>query len=98
MRLALIGDTHGYLPALEAALTACHDAAPDLILHCGDFLSATFSPDPPGESIALLRAAGVRAICGNGEVYLRDWATERWEGSLALRRARADSPDYFLPD
>jgi predicted phosphodiesterase len=97
MRLALIGDTHGYVPALEAALGACRAAAPDLIIHCGDFISTPFSPDPPGETVALLRAAGVRAICGNGEAYLRDWGTERWETTLAQRRARADSPDYFLP-
>jgi predicted phosphodiesterase len=98
MRLALIGDTHGYVPALEAALVACRAAAPDLIIHCGDFISTPFSPDPPGETIALLRAAGVRAVCGNGEVYLRDWETDRWETTLAQRRARADSPDHFLPD
>lgn len=97
VRLALIGDTHGYLPALEAALAACRAAAPDLIIHCGDFISTPFSPDPPGETIALLREAGVRAICGNGEAYLRDWGTERWEATLAQRRLRADSPDDFLP-
>jgi predicted phosphodiesterase len=98
VRLALIGDTHGYLPALEAVLAACRAAAPDLIIHCGDFISTPFSPDPPGETIALLRSHAVRAICGNGEVYVRDWDTERWEGTLAQRRARADSPDYFLAD
>jgi hypothetical protein len=40
----------------------------------------------------------VRAIRGNGEAYLCDWGTERWEATLAQRRARADSPDYFLAD
>jgi predicted phosphodiesterase len=98
MRLALIGDTHGHLPALEAALAACRAASPDLIIHCGDFIHTPFSPDPPGDTIALLRSTGVRAICGNGEAYLRDWGTERWEATLAQRRARADSPDYFLAD
>lgn len=97
MRIGLIGDTHGYVPALEASLAACRAAAPDLIVHCGDFLSTPFSPDPPGETIALLRAEGVRCICGNGEVYLRDWGTGRWDAALALRRRRPDPPDYFLP-
>lgn len=97
MRIALIGDTHGDVRAIEAALAACQCAAPDLVVHCGDFLSTPFTPDPPEETIALLRAEGVRAIIGNGEAYLRDWGTPRYEFDLEQRRARADSPDYFLP-
>lgn len=97
MRIGLVGDTHGYVPALEAALAACRAAACDHIIHCGDFLSTPFSPDPPGETIALLRAAGVSVVVGNGEAYLRDWGTPRWEQTLALRRQRPDSPDHFLP-
>ncbi|HLZ09542.1 MAG TPA: metallophosphoesterase [Chloroflexota bacterium] len=97
MRIALIGDTHGYLPALEAAVAACRALAPDLIVHCGDFLSTPFTPDPPEETIALLKAEGISAIVGNGEAYLRDWGTPRYGADLVQRRARADSPDYFLP-
>jgi predicted phosphodiesterase len=97
MRIALIGDTHGYVPALDAALSACQAVSPDVIVHCGDFLSTPFSPDPPSETIALLRAANVSVVVGNGEVYLRDWNTPRWEQTLAQRRQRPDSPDYFLP-
>jgi predicted phosphodiesterase len=97
MRIALIGDTHGYVPALEAVLAACRQLAPDMIVHCGDFLSTPFTPDPPEETIGLLQAAEVRAIVGNGEAYLRDWGTPRYDLDLAQRRARADSPDYFLP-
>src|SRR4051794_41127148 len=51
MRIGLIGDTHGYVPALEAAIAGCRDAGVDQIVHCGDFLSSTFSPDPPDETI-----------------------------------------------
>lgn len=96
MRIGLIGDTHGYVPALDAAVAGCRDAACDVIVHCGDFLSTPFSPDPPGESIALLRAADVRVVIGNGEAYLRDWDTPRWADTLALRRQRPDPPDHFL--
>src|SRR5262249_20462128 len=85
------------MPALEAALTGCRAAACDLIVHCGDFLSTPFSPDPPDETLALLRSADVLVVVGNGEVYLRDWGTPRWEQTLALRRQRPDPPDYFLP-
>ena len=97
MRIGLIGDTHGYVPALEAAVGGCRAAACDWIIHCGDFLSTPFSPDPPGETIALLRAEDVAVVVGNGEVYLRDWGTPRWEETLAQRRQRPDPPDYFLP-
>ena len=97
MRISLISDTHGDVPALEAALAACRAAAPDLIVHAGDFLTAPFSPDPPAETIALLRAADVRVIYGNNELYVRDWGTPRWQATLAQRRQRPDPPDHFLP-
>jgi hypothetical protein len=98
MRVGLIGDTHGWMPALEATIAACRAAQVDVIVHCGDFLSTPFSPDPPGETIALLQREGVRCVLGNGEVYLADWGTPRWEATVAARRARSDrSPDCFLP-
>jgi hypothetical protein len=97
VRIGLIGDTHGYVPALEDVLAACRAAACDRIVHCGDFLSTPFSPDPPAETMALLRAEDVAVVVGNGEVYLRDWGTSRWEETLAQRRQRPDPPDYFLP-
>jgi hypothetical protein len=97
MRIGLIGDTHGYLPALEAAIAGCRDASVDLIIHCGDFLSTPFSPDPPDETIALLRAEAITAVYGNGEIYLSHWNTPNWEATLARRLRRPDSPAYFLP-
>lgn len=96
MRICLIGDTHGFVPGLEAALAACRRHAPDLIVHCGDFLTSPFSPDPPGETIELLRAQNVQVIYGNNEAYFRDWGTPRWEATVAERRRRPASPDYFL--
>ena len=96
MRICLIGDTHGYVPGLEAALEASRRHAPDFIVHCGDFLTSPFSPDPPGETIDLLRSENVQVIYGNNEVYFRDWGTPRWESTVAARRRRPDSPDYFL--
>ena len=97
MHLGLIGDTHGYVPALQATIAACRAARCGLIVHCGDFLTTPFSPDPPGDTIAILQKEGVRCIVGNNERYLTDWGTPRWETTLAMRRARSDqSPDYFL--
>lgn len=40
---------------------------PDLLVHAGDILECPFSPDPPGETIALLRSERVQAIPGNQE-------------------------------
>jgi hypothetical protein len=97
VRIGLISDTHGSIPALEAAIQVCRAAACDVIVHAGDFLTAPFSPDPPAETIALLRAEQLLVIVGNNELYPRDWATERWESTLAQRRQRPDSPDHFLP-
>jgi hypothetical protein len=96
MRIGLIGDTHGYLPALEAAIRGCRNAGVDQIVHCGDFLSVPFSPDPPDETIALLRAEKITAITGNAEIYFSHWNTPMWEHSLAQRLRRPDSPAHFL--
>lgn len=88
MRIALIGDSHGHLPALEAVLAACHTASPDLIIHCGDLLTVPLSPDPLEESFDLLRAEGVWATYGNHDLTLRSWGTPEWIRTLALREAR----------
>jgi hypothetical protein len=97
MRIGLLGDTHGYVPALEAAIQGCRDAGVDRIIHCGDFLSTPFSPDPPDETIALLRAENVSTITGNGEIYFSHWNTPMWDATLAQRMRRPDSPAHFLP-
>jgi hypothetical protein len=96
MRIGLLGDTHGHVPALEAAIRGCREAGVDLIVHCGDFINTPFSPDPPDEVIELLRAESVAAIYGNGEIYLRDWGTERWPATLAQRLRRPDPPGPFF--
>jgi hypothetical protein len=54
--------------------------------------TSPFSPDPPGETIALLRAEGVCCVHGNGEAYLTDWGTPRWERTVATRLKRPDPP------
>jgi predicted phosphodiesterase len=97
MRIGLITDTHGAVPSLEAAVGACRAAGCDLIVHAGDFLSAPFSPDPPAETIALLRSEQIPIVLGNNELYTRDWGTDHWAATLAQRRQRPDSPDHFLP-
>jgi predicted phosphodiesterase len=98
MRLGLIGDTHGNLGALEVSLHSCRQAGCDIILHCGDFLGAHDAQDNRDhENIELLQAPDVRVIPGNVERYVCDWGTARWDATLAQRRRRPDSPEWFLP-
>jgi hypothetical protein len=59
-------------------------------------LAAPFSPDPPGETIALLRAEGVIAVSGNNDRYLIDWGTPRWPHTLWMRLRRSDPPGDWL--
>ncbi|MBV8719936.1 MAG: metallophosphoesterase [Chloroflexi bacterium] len=97
-RIGLIGDTEGSVPAIEATIAACRAAGVDMIVHAGDIIATPFSPDPPGETIEIVRREGLRCVLGNNDRYLADWGTSRWEATVATRRARPDrSPDYFLP-
>jgi predicted phosphodiesterase len=96
MRIALIGDSHGHLPALEAVVAAARAAAPDLIVHCGDLVTIPFSPDPPGQSFDLLRAEGIPTIYGNHDLMMRAWGTPEWERAIALRLVRGYAPGPWV--
>ena len=89
MRLAVLADTHGNLPALEAVLADIDEEAVDGFLVAGDITGGPHA----GESIALLQSLEGWMIRGNGEEYLLDyrsgrapaswygdeqWATLRW--------------------
>ncbi|MFN8523669.1 MAG: metallophosphoesterase [Chloroflexota bacterium] len=90
MRIALVSDCEGNARALEAALVAMRSTSPDLIVHAGDILRCPFSPEPPGETIALLRAEGIVAVLGNHDRYLADWGTARWPSTQWMRFRRSD--------
>src|SRR5437660_2522697 len=64
MRLAVLADIHGNLPALEAVLAEVEAAAPDLVVVCGDIASGPL----PAESIELLRSLpNARFVRGNAD-------------------------------
>lgn len=88
-RMALISDCEGNVAALETALRAMKQHAPDAIVVAGDILACPFSPDPPGETIALLRSENVQAIPGNNDRYLIDWGTPRWPHTWWTRLRRS---------
>ena len=69
MRIAVISDVHGNLPALEAVLADVRSESPDLIVSCGDVASG---PMPAG-TIELLRTlGGARFVMGNADRGLID--------------------------
>ena len=89
MRLAVVADTHGNLPALEAVLADIRLQEVDDIIVAGDF---TGGPQPQ-ETIDLLRSLDGWMIRGNSENYFlaydagdapeawrvgEQWATLRW--------------------
>jgi predicted phosphodiesterase len=98
VRIGLVSDCEGDVAALEAALVALRRHAPDVLVHAGDILCCPFSPDPPGETIALLNAEGVQAVLGNHDRYLIDWGTPRWPHTLWMRLRRADPAGAWLDD
>ncbi len=62
MRLGVIADIHGNLPALEAVLARLDALAPDRIVNLGDCAS---SPLWPVETVALLRSRKMSHVRGN---------------------------------
>jgi hypothetical protein len=96
MRIALISHCAGKVAALEAGLHAMKQHAPDAVVVAGDLLSSPFSPDPPGQTIALLRTQDMKVIPGNTDRYLLDWKTPRWPHTLWMRLRRSDPVGGWL--
>ncbi len=108
MRLAVLADIHGNLPALQAVQAELERLQPDYVVLDGDMIN----PIPYNCSvIETVRASDWAVIRGNHEFYLLDFGTkrapkgaensERW-GSLhwLVKRIRADQANYLaaLPD
>ncbi len=73
MRLAVLADTHGNLPALEAVLADARHQGVDGYLVAGDISGGPQA----GETVARLRALDAWLIRGNGEEYLLDYHAGR---------------------
>ena len=70
MRLALLADIHGNLPAFEAALSHAKKQSPDLILLLGDIVNGC--PDSRA-CWDLAQSLGFPLLRGNHERYMTDW-------------------------
>jgi predicted phosphodiesterase len=74
MRIAVLADIHGNLPALEAALVELERLQPDQVVVDGDLINAVpFS----AEVIDRVRALDWVVVRGNHEFYYLDFGTER---------------------
>jgi len=71
MKLAVLADVHGNLPALEAVLDDVETQRVDGIIVAGDFAGGP----QPREVFDWLRASATWIIRGNGEDYLLDYYT-----------------------
>ena len=82
IRLAVLADTHGNLPALEAVLADIQRHSADRIIVAGDLVGGP----KPVETIRLLRSLGSRMIRGNSDTgfvrYATGEAPAAWRASL----------------
>lgn len=70
MRIALVSDIHGNLPALEAVAADIHRRGVDQIICLGDNLSG---PLLPRETAQFLMASGWPILAGNHERQILEW-------------------------
>ena len=74
MRLAVLADIHGNLPALQAVLTELERLQPDFVVLNGDLIN----PMPFNNGVVdVVRASDWAVVRGNHEFYLLDFGTER---------------------
>jgi len=73
MRIALVSDIHGNLPALEAVATDIRRRGVDQVLCLGDNLSG---PLLPRETAQWLMASGWPVLAGNHERQILEWTPE----------------------
>ncbi len=108
MRLAVLADIHGNLPALQAVLTQLERLQPEFVVLNGDLIN----PMPFNNGVVdVVRASDWAVVRGNHEFYLLDFGTERapqgaddserW-GSLhwLVKRVGTEQANYLaaLPD
>ncbi len=83
MKVLLLGDVHGNLPALEAVLAHAAPRGPEAIWNVGDFVGYGAFPN---EVVKRLRDAGAVSIVGNYDVKVLEFRKKRKE----LRKKRAE--------
>lgn len=82
MKLAVISDIHGNLPALDAVLDDISRHAVDGILSLGDFLSGAFDPFGVADRLMALDLPSVR---GNHDRFILDGRDNDWAIDALVR-------------
>lgn len=101
MRIAVIADIHGNLPALEAALAEIANLKPDRLIVAGDVVDG--GPDS-GACWRRVKALGCPVIRGNHERYVFDYGTPRGDPAWTspqfapLRYARSELSDAEIAE
>ena len=72
-RIAILGDIHGNVAALDAALTAIERARPDLIAITGDLVMNGPRPSDVLARVRALDAAGAYVVQGNTDIAVADF-------------------------
>ena len=90
MRLAVVSDIHGNLPALEAVLAEIGRERVDRVVNLGDIVSG---PLWPRETAGRLRALAWPTIRGNHERQLLTLPADRMGPADAFARARLQGDD-----
>ncbi|MEU4689324.1 metallophosphoesterase family protein [Actinoplanes sp. NPDC023714] len=91
MRIAVLSDVHGNLPALDAVLAAIEEDGVDLTVNLGDLLSGYVRPAATADRLI---AAGLATVAGNHERQLltlppeRQGMADRVTGELITDRHR----------
>ena len=91
MRVAVLADIHGNLPALEAVLAEPDVRSADLVLVAGDVVPGPFPAEcvdalhALGERVRFARGNGDREVVARSEQHGADWCAERL-GEERLRR------------
>ena len=73
LRIALLGDIHGNVAALDAALTQIEAARPDAIAITGDLVMNGPRPSDVLDRVRALDAAGAYVVQGNTDIAVADF-------------------------
>lgn len=92
MRLALLSDIHGNLPALEAVLADLARRGADAIVNLGDSLSGPLLPRQTAE--LLMTRRDWTQLAGNHERQLLEDPPERRSASDAYAHAQLPAPVF----